>query len=231
MRRVWIVQHVSCEAPGTLGEVLAERGIATEIFRPFEGDSLPRKIEGADGLILLGGPMGVYEERQYPFLREERRLIEAGLKKEKPILGICLGSQLLATVLGAAVTRGKEKEIGWHSVYLSEAARSDPLLKGMDPSFVAYHWHGDIFDLPPGAVLLASSDRTACQAFRYGDQTYGLLFHMETTRPIIEGMVHAFPEELAQANTDGREILRQAEICLAPLREKGRAFFEKWAMR
>ena len=120
------------------------------------------------------------------------------LKEEKPVLGICLGSQLLAAVLGASITRGPQKEIGWHSIDLLPAASENPLMSEIEKSFMGYHWHGDCFDLPKGASALASSERTACQAFAYGPKAYGILFHMEVTEQIIGDMVRRFDDEVRE---------------------------------
>jgi GMP synthase (glutamine-hydrolysing) len=126
----------------------------------------------AAGLIVMGGPMGVYEEARFPFLRRERNLIERALADRVPVLGICLGSQLLASALGAPVRKGLRKEIGWHPVYLEDAAGDDPLFRETPVEFDAFHWHGDVFDLPTGAVRLAHSSLTEYQAFRYGENAY-----------------------------------------------------------
>ena len=186
MAAVWVIQHIHCETPGTIAEALDREGISIQSVRVFAGEQIPKEMGAAAGLIVMGGPVGVYEQDRYPFLRDEICLIERALNEEKPVLGICLGSQLLASVLGGEVTKGKKKEIGWHTVTLSEAAAVDPLWKGVESSFTAYHWHGDVFELPRGAEPLASSALTPCQAFRYGDCAYGFLFHMEVTEKIIE---------------------------------------------
>lgn len=173
--------------------------------------------------------MGVYEEERYPFLTLELRLIEKTLKEKKPVLGICLGSQLLATALGASVRKGKWKEIGWHQVELLAAAAEDRLLKNVPRSFVAFHWHGDIFDLPRDATSLASSLWTEHQAFRYGDNAYGFLFHMEITEEIIKAMINTFQGELREAKVDGKSIIQGIGKYLSyGQREIGEPVFDKW---
>jgi len=163
MSTVWILQHVACETPGIIAGVLKSQGLSAQTIRPFRSQPVPKRMGDTVGLIVMGGPMGVYDQRSYPFLLDEMRLIEDALKQGKPILGVCLGSQLLAAAVGAKVTKGERKEIGWYPVTLTGSARTDRLWKGVEPSFVAYHWHGDIFELPRGALSLASSDLTECQ--------------------------------------------------------------------
>lgn len=226
---VLVLQHVPCETPGVIGEVLSAESISTEIVRIFEGKKVPDELEEAAGIVIMGGPMGVYEQNRHPFLRQEIRLIEEALKKEKPILGICLGSQLLASALGARVKPGKQKEIGWYPVRLAKSAKTDPLWSGANDSFTAYHWHGDVFELPRGAVSLASSALTQCQAFRYGKNAYGFLFHMEVTEKIIRDMVRTFAAELDAEALDGAAIIRRAKAHLPRLSRIGSKVFRRWA--
>ncbi|MBI2357313.1 MAG: gamma-glutamyl-gamma-aminobutyrate hydrolase family protein [Deltaproteobacteria bacterium] len=228
MSNVWVLQHISCETLGTIADALEGASIRHQYIRPFAGDPVPEEIEGCAGLIVMGGPMGVYEKYRHPFLADEMRLIEKALRAQVPMLGVCLGSQLLAATLGAAVTKGQRKEIGWYPVTLAESCKEDPLWTGVEPRFTAYHWHGDIFDLPQGAVSLASSALTRHQAFRYGQNAYGFLFHMEVTPGMIREMVHAFAEELREAKVDGKEILNRTAECLPPLQAIGQSVFQRW---
>lgn len=229
MANVWVLQHISCETLGTIADALDGASIRHQYMRPFAGDSVPEEIEGSAGLIVMGGPMGVYEKNRHPFLADEMRLIEKALRAQVPILGVCLGSQLLAATLGAAVTKGQRKEIGWYPVTLADWCKSDPLWAGIESPFTAYHWHGDVFELPQGAVALASSDMTKHQAFRYGRNAYGFLFHMEVTPAIIREMVNTFAEELREAKVDGKEILNRTAECLPPLQAIGQSVFQRWA--
>lgn len=230
MKTVYVLQHVACETLGTIAEALAAHGaMQTRHIRPFAGESIPARMDDAAGLIVMGGPMGVYETDQHPFLKQERSLIEQASASDTPVLGICLGSQLIAQTLGANVRKGQQKEIGWHPLTLTDAARADPLWKDVGPSFIGYHWHGDIFDVPPGAVSLASSALTPCQAFRHGAKTYGFLFHMEVTVAIIDGMIATFAGELREARLDGEAIRRDVARHLAPLNRIGATVFRRWA--
>ena len=229
MSKVWVLQHIHCETLGKIDDALQSTGIVTQYIRTFEGQPVPKGMADAIGLIVMGGPMGVYDYPRYPFLRDEMHLIEQALQEEKPVLGICLGSQLLAATLGATVTKGKEKEIGWHPLRLTQPATTDRLWAGVEPSFMAYHWHGDIFKLPQGAVSLASSDLTECQAFRYGRSAYGFLFHMEVTEGIIVDMVRTFTSELQEAGVNDSQIAGKIKDYLPNLHRIGGPVFQRWA--
>ncbi len=229
MTNVAILQHVTGETPGLIGSVLHEEDITSHIIHTYEGEPVPQTLAGLDGLIVLGGPMGVYEQQKYLFLKEELRLIELALKAQLPILGICLGSELLATALGAQITQNSRKEIGWYPVTLSENTQSDPIWRELPASFTAYHWHGDVFTLPRDAVSLAYSEITTHQAFRYQDNAYGLLFHPEVTPEIISSMVTHFADELVEEQLGAQEILTGMEPYLFPLQAAGKTLFRGWA--
>jgi len=228
MPRVLVLQHSPPETLGILADVFRERGVAPEYVRLFQSEPVPSRLEGTDGLVILGGPMGVRDRGTYPFLDAEMKLLEEALAARKPILGVCLGSQLLAAALGARVTLGRKKEIGWHHVQLRDAVMSDPLWSGMDRTFTAYHWHGDVFDLPQGAVSLAQSEATQHQAFRLGQNAYGFLFHLEVTENIIREMIRTFSEDLLEQNMDGGWMMEKAQSHLAALHRIGRTVFGRW---
>ncbi len=225
---VLVLQHIDCEPPGLIEELLREKKVSIQFARSYLGEKYPDDFSSYSGLIVMGGPMGVYEEKKYPFLKEEKKLLEKALKEEKPVLGICLGSQLLASVLGAEVKKGKQKEIGWHDLFLKEEAKKDPLFRQSPALFTALHWHGDIFSLPPGAFSLARSALTEQQAFRYGKNAYGLLFHLEVTAAMLPVWVDRFAAECQEAGVDGREILSQIKQHLTPLHQIGRDVFSNW---
>lgn len=229
MRRILVLQHIHCETPGLIADSLQARGGQLHVIRSDEGQPVPAAMGDAAALVVMGGPMGVYEQERYPFLRDEIRLLQDALAASKPILGVCLGSQLLAAALGAPVMPGPRKEIGWHRVSLTADAASDRVFGGVAGSFAALHWHGDVFELPRGAVSLASSALTRHQAFRYGANAYGILFHMELTGAMLEQWVTSFADELRAAAVSGGDILGKAREHLPALHAIGRGVFDRWA--
>jgi GMP synthase (glutamine-hydrolysing) len=229
MTTVCAIQHVPVEGLGLIADVLKASDITVKLIRPFKGDRVPRRLGRHSGLILMGGPMGVYDQHKHPFLSDEMRLLEDALKEAKPILGVCLGSQLLAVALGAAVRKGERKEIGWHQVALTKAAAEDELWSGVGPEFTAFHWHGDVFALPRDAVSLARSRLTECQSFRYGASAYGLLCHLEVTEPIVRRMAKAFPQELAECSIHENRLFERLPARVSALRRVALPVFVRWA--
>jgi GMP synthase (glutamine-hydrolysing) len=228
MVKIIALQHAECEGLGSIGDVLGASNIEVRMVRGDLGEAIPQHLGDASGLIVMGGPTGVYEYERYPFLADEIRLIQSAVNTDTPVLGICLGSQLLAAALGAKVYKGPRKEIGWHRVYLDKAAADDPLFKDVPEQYEGFHWHGDIFDLPEGAVKLAHTDLTALQAFRYRNAT-GILFHMEVTEASIAGMIEAFPDEFAEGGASVEAVAEQGSRLLTPLRAIGEEVFRRWA--
>lgn len=174
MRSV-VIQHVPFEGPGLIAPALFAVGSEVSVVRADLGDALPAAAQ-LDVLVVMGGPMGAFDDLEHPHLVEERALIAECVRLGKPVLGVCLGAQLLAAALGASVHRGPVEEIGAGEVELT--ATGDPVLSPSGPRVPVVHWHGDTFDLPDGAELLARSDLYAHQAFRVGT-AYGLQFHVE----------------------------------------------------
>ncbi len=161
-------------------------------------------LDGYDGLIVLGGPMNVDEVGDYPNLETEVHLIRQAIDKEMPTLGVCLGSQLLAKALGAKVTKNPEKEIGWYDVSPTSEGEGDPLLSNFTKTEKIFQWHGDTFDLPKGAELLASSPLCKHQAFKYGDRVYGFQFHLEVDKPMIERWLRVPENKREIEDLDGK---------------------------
>ena len=228
MPDVLILQHVRPEPPGTIADALDNEGVSHRTVEIHRGDPVPEALD-ADGLFVMGGPMGVGDVGDRPHLSREIDLIEQALRDERPVLGVCLGSQLLAHALGADVRPAPTKEIGWAEVALTDAAADDPLFRDVADPFPAFHWHGDVFDLPDGATSLARTTQTEHQAFRYGDSAYGLLFHLEVTPKTVAWMTKAFQDELAEEGLDGAAIRRAALPREPALRETAATVFGQWA--
>ena len=186
MRKVLVFQHVAHEILGTLNPMIKKRGLRVRYINFDRNPESQPSIDKYNGLIVLGGHMGVYEADQYSHIRVEMQLIEKALSKGIPILGICLGAQMLAQTLGANVRKSAEKEMGWYEINLTDAGKKDSLLKHFQPSEKIFQMHGDTFDIPPDAEHLASSPLCMGQAFRYRDNVYGLQFHLEVDRAMIE---------------------------------------------
>lgn len=182
--RALILMHAPTEGPGSLGEFLETRGVELVHVCLHAGDPVPADSRGLDAIVSMGGPMNVYEEDRYPFLRDETALLGEAVRAGVPVLGICLGAQLIAKACGARVTRSPEKEVGWGTVLLTEAARSEPLLRGLPATLEVMQWHEDMFEVPAGGVLLARSEACPHQAFRIGN-ALGLQFHAEATAPML----------------------------------------------
>jgi GMP synthase (glutamine-hydrolysing) len=174
-----VLQHVEWEGPGAIAAEARMRGILVEIRRMDLGHALP-VLDNIDGLIVMGGPMGVYDTDKHPFLEDECRLMANMVHSEKPVLGVCLGAQLLAAALGARVYKGPSVEVGFGNVNLKRAALADPVFSALPNPLPVFHWHGDTFDLPEHATLLAANSNYEHQAFRFGRKAYGLQFHLET---------------------------------------------------
>ena len=179
------MRHVSWEGVGGFGERLDACGVPWRYVDLFAGRPLP-DLRLARALLVMGGPMGVYEAERYPFLTEETAAIGEAVRSGVPTVGVCLGSQLLAAALGAAVKPNPAgKEVGWGYVRKTPAALTDPILGSFRAEETVLHWHGDVFDLPEDAVPLAYSPMTLQQAFRWGSRAWGLLFHVEADLALV----------------------------------------------
>lgn len=229
MTRVMVCQHVGYELLGTLNPLFKDAGFRLRYVNFGRKPELQPELEGYDGLVLLGGPMNVDEEARYPHLRYELHLIEEALKRDIPVLGICLGSQLLAKALGSKVERNPVREIGWHEVQLSESGKCDPLLRHFQPAEKIFHWHGDTFELPRGAEHLASSQNCRNQAFRYGEKAYGLQFHLECDEALIERWLmvpqHQAELESVKDRTCPERIRKETPERIGRLKELSRSTF------
>lgn len=212
--RIHYLQHVPFEGPGYIAEWAEGRGHSLSATHLFDNNTLPA-LADFDWLMIMGGPMGVYNETSYPWLREEKALIRSAIDAGKTIIGICLGSQLLAEALGARVYRNPQKEIGWFPVSVTSEAKQHELLAGLTDSFPVFHWHGDTFDLPEGATHLLTTAACKNQAFSYGNKILGLQFHLEATPETLQAMVDHGQGELREEGEyiqSGSAILQQAGL-------------------
>ncbi|BAY84086.1 putative amidotransferase [Calothrix parasitica NIES-267] len=185
MKSATVIRHIAFEDLGTLEIALQRQGYIIKYLEAGVDDLTNIATLAEDMLIILGGPIGAYDEQDYPFLLDELRILERRLKADLPTLGICLGAQLMARALGARVYPGGKKEIGWSNITLSEAGKNSPLVN-LNVDNPVLHWHGDTFDLPQGATRLASSSLYENQAFSYGRASMGLQFHPEVTQIGLE---------------------------------------------
>jgi len=228
MSEVLIIQHQAGEGPGTIEEELLGAGHKVRRVRIDQGDQLPDDVGLTGGLVVMGGSMGVGDQGKLSHLKAEIALLKQFHKAEKPILGICLGAQLLAAALGAEVAAG-EKEIGWFPVRKLPDAFKDPVLRRLPENFPALMWHGDHFALPKGAIHLLSTDKCACAAFRHGKKAYGLVPHLEMTAAMVDELVAGSRKELTAAGVEVSGILEDTSEHSEPVEELARVMWKAWA--
>ncbi len=210
--RIHYLQHVPFEGLGYIENWAKAKNYILTSTKFYENWTLPN-IEDFDWLIIMGGPMGVYQEDEYSWLKAEKQFIKAAIKKNKVVIGICLGSQLIAEALGAKVYPNTKKEIGWFPVSLTENKLS--LTDNLPKLFEVLHWHGDTFDLPKGAIHLMQTDVCKHQAFIYKDRVIGLQFHLESTPESLKQMITNCRHELIADDfvQTEEDILRHIELC------------------
>ena len=202
MRRILAVQNAACETLGTLEQMFTSDGFEIEKISA-QGDPMPVTSKGYDAVVILGGPMAVYDN--LPCLQREQDLIKDTIKSSTPVLGVCLGSQLIAQAAGGRVYKGKQKEIGWHSVYVTPASSNDIFRGVTDKTIKVFQWHGDTYDLPANAKILAYSELYP-QAFRIGSAV-GVQFHLEVDRPLIESWMREYGAEVDAEKIKPESIL------------------------
>ena len=228
MKTAIAIRHIAFEDLGVFEDVLLAQGFEVRYLEAGVDDLSPLDAREPDLLALLGGPIGAYEEHLYPFLSDEMCLAEQRLSAGLPLLGICLGAQIMARALGARVYPGRAKEIGWTPLALSEAGQSGPTAHLSAELTSMLHWHGDTFDLPPGATLLASTPLTKNQVYAWGDAALAFQCHAEVRAKFIERWLVGHACELAQAGI-APAALREATARLGPALEvQGRKCFEAW---
>jgi GMP synthase (glutamine-hydrolysing) len=230
MRRLVVLQHAPHEGPSRIRGAFERAGFTSEILRLDLGTAVPRATDGMDALLVLGGSMGVgdVDDPRYPFLRPEIALLEHAIARDFPTLGICLGSQLLAAAAGARVYPNRPagsalREVGWGAVHFTRSAAEEPVLAGLDAAELMLHWHGDTFDLPAGATLLASTLHCEHQMFRLKRRIFGVQFHPEVDESDLANWLEADAEyiEGALGPRGAARIAADTKRLMPRLRERG----------
>jgi GMP synthase (glutamine-hydrolysing) len=232
MRKLLVCQHVPFEILGTLDPLMREAGFRIRYVNFGRHPHAEPRLSGYRGMVVLGGPMNVDEIDKHPHLVTEVRLIRDAIERGLPVLGVCLGAQLIAKALGAQVRPNHTKEIGWYDVEVSEHGRSDRLFRHFGATERIFQWHGDTFDLPPGAVHLARSEQCDNQAFRYGEKVYGLQFHLEVDQPLIDRWLRT-PEmqceiEALGGRADAERIRAETARAMPKLRSLSESVFNEF---
>ncbi|OWY39835.1 glutamine amidotransferase [Xenophilus sp. AP218F] len=227
MKTVVAIRHLAFEDMGILDPLLRSRGYNVHYYDAGVNELWTIDLDKVDLLVVLGGPIGAFDDEQYPFLGEEMRLIEQRLESNRPILGVCLGAQLMARALGAKVGSMGHKEIGFGELQLTEAGLKSALSPLQDAPMVL-HWHGDQFEIPASAQLLASSNRCPNQAFSVGHNALGLQFHLEADPKKLEQWLIGHTGELSAAGIDPRALREQNAKHGDRLKQVAEAVFAKW---
>ena len=234
MSRLLVIQHVPHERLGTFEEAFKRMGCTIHPLNSSYSKAIWPELSECSGVVSMGGPMSVYERAKYPWIADELELLRQAVGRGLPVLGVCLGAQMLAAALGAKVTKSLQKEIGWYPIMREPArpggregravgADGDPLFEGFGQTETVFQWHGDTFEIPRGAVRLASSPLCENQAFRYGENAYGLQFHVEVTEAIIRAWMRTPVNKTELASLKGQidpmAIRRQSPQHIARLQE------------
>lgn len=195
---IHLLQHVDFEGAGSIAGFARRHGHTLTTVKMYKNSPLPEP-DSVDALVVMGGPMSVNDESEYPWLTAEKKFISRLIEQKKPILGICLGAQMIASSLGARVYPGPEKEIGWFPVHLAPEAKLSTATQNWPENPVVFHWHGETFDLPAGSVRIASSDLYKNQAFIYGDRVIGIQFHLEMGEEDINRIITHCGDEITKS--------------------------------
>jgi GMP synthase-like glutamine amidotransferase len=223
---VLIAQHVNSEGPGLIEPCLKNGNIPYRVLN-LEKECVFPRVDDWSHIVLLGGPMNVYEEDRYPFLRKEDLFIKESIQRGRNLLGICLGAQLIVKALGARVFKAPVKEIGWYDMHLTGEGSRDPLFSHFPETFPVFQWHEDTFDIPKAGKLIATSDPVEHQGFRYGENAYGLQFHLEVTGEMIQEWIEIYEEEFKGSSLhpySKAEILSKTEKTMAAYTKTGSSF-------
>jgi len=227
---VLIIKHVDMEGPGLIEDCLKEEKIPYQILNLNTGVRFP-KLDGFTHIVILGGPMNVYEEDRYPFLKNEDLFIKEAIQRGKSVLGICLGAQLIAKALGAKVFKAPLKEIGWYDVSLTEDGSKDSLFSHLPKTLSVFQWHEDTFEIPNAGKLIATSTSVPHQAFKYGENAYGLQFHLEVTEKMIREWMESYELEFDGSQPpllSKLKILTETERKIETYKKRGMSFLKRF---
>jgi len=217
-RRCVVLQHLPAEGPYAIATALGGAGVPADVLHLYDGAAVPGDAATLAGLVVMGGSMAAYSDEDFPTRRAELQLLEAALEEGVPVLGVCLGAQLLVQAAGGRVYKGGAgPEIGWGPVRFLPEAADDELLGDVPGSATVLHWHGDTFDAPRGAALLASSDRYPNQAVRIGEAAWGLQFHLEVDDAAVAAFLEDFGDDALTAGVSPSDIGDAADDMLAAL--------------
>jgi GMP synthase-like glutamine amidotransferase len=228
MRPLYIFRHIACEGPGYLAEVLARHNVPSRLIRIDAGDRVPDSLEGCSGLVFMGGSMSVNDP--LPWLEQELSLIRAARAIDMPVLGHCLGGQLISKALGGEITRNPVKEIGWHPVRGSNTAGAAHWLDGLAGQNTLFHWHGETFSIPEGAEVILENDNCAHQAFAIGN-TLALQCHVEMTAPMVSEWAALYQHEIANptgAVQSAAEMTSDLDTRINEAQQVADVLYEHW---
>jgi len=228
MKPFLIIQNDAGEGAGQLQTLLDRRSFESQTHLGWDAEYDKLHVGDFSALIVLGGVQGVYETYEYPYLLNEIALVNQFVVADKPVIGLCLGAQILATALGGDVEQNTQKEIGWFSIELSEEAHQDELMQDLPASSMAFHFHGDYFHLPPDCVKLASSALTQCQLFRYKNNVYGFQYHAEVDQPLIEVMCQSNAAYMQDNGYELQTVLHETTLYLQDYYAQCGSVLNKW---
>ncbi|MGA7801383.1 MAG: type 1 glutamine amidotransferase [Gammaproteobacteria bacterium] len=228
MEPLWIFRHVDCEGPGYLAEVLDTHRIPWRLIAVDQGQPIPAAIDGCSGLVFMGGPMSVNDP--LPWIEPELKLIRAAADAGKPVLGHCLGGQLISKALGGHVGPNPVREIGWHPVAHADTDAASDWLAGLPDRFEAFHWHGETFSLPPGAQRLLHNEHCAEQAFAL-DNILALQCHIEMTEELVREWVARYADELSAPSPSLQspdQITADLPTRISALQQRADTVYRRW---
>jgi len=228
MKPFLIIQNDAHEGAGQLLTLLQQRQLMSRTMLGWNINYKNLKQSDYCALVILGGAQGVYELDKYSYLQDEINLTNAFIAADKPVLGLCLGAQVIATALGGDVLQNQQKEIGWFDIKLSEGAMNDNLMMMHSQIAKAYHFHGDYFRLPPECVSLASSELTECQLFRYRNNVYGFQFHAEVDQDLIEVMCRTNADYMQSNGYDADKVIKESKAQILDYQLRCSSILNKW---